>query len=473
MTRLTQLCGYPIKALVTLSCAAILAGCSDDDPAPLMSPNNTMSSVVGTSSSAAVAMNIVETAQADGRFTILLKAATDAGIANGLIDNNNLTVFAPTDDAFIKAGISAATINTMNTIELEHLAEVLKYHVFAGGEVDAATALTLSGEKRAMLNNDDVIFTVAGDNLFVNNAKVIVPDVKASNGIIHAIDTVIMPPMPTTVDATITGAVVATESFSRLEDEVVAANLASTLDDATLNYTVFAPNDDAFAKLGTGIVGNSNVLLYHVLSGEVESLAAFNSNGQSLTTVGGDTVDINIVNGDLYVNASKIIGTDIMLNNGIVHTVDTVILPPRADTVADIVINDDNFSTLETLLGNAGLVGALQDESATFTVFAPTNAAFTALSNNDPDTFAAVQSDNDLLTSVLLYHVLNKKRIFSPEAIAASGSTLEMMNEAEVSVALRDDGLYINESKIETTDILTRNGVIHVIDTVLIPPAQR
>lgn len=470
MTLLTRL-GNPSKIAAALACAALIVGCSDDDdPAPTYMPSSQMSSMA--SSSAAMEMNIVDTAAADGRFTLLLKAATDAGIANALIDNSDLTVFAPTDDAFLKAGITAEAIDAMSTEELADLADVLTYHVFAGGEVDAATALTLSGEKRAMFNMDEVIFTVVGDALFVNNAKVIVPDVMASNGIIHAIDTVIMPPMPTTVDATITGAVVATDSFSRLEDEVVAAELVDTLSDANIDYTVFAPNNDAFAKLGDGIVGNADVLLYHVIPSPVDSLAAFNSNGQSPETAGGDTVDINIVNGDLYVNASKVIGTDIMLNNGIVHTVDTVIMPPVADTVADVVINNDDFSTLETLLGSAGLVDDLQTDGATFTVFAPTNAAFTALSNDDPDTFAAVQSNNELLVNVLLYHVFADKRIFSPEAIAASGGSLAMMNNAGVDVELRDDGLYINEAKIETTDILTRNGVIHVIDAVLIPPTD-
>lgn len=467
--------GNPLKIVAVLACAALIIGCSDDDDkkSAVSSSSEVMSSEMASSSSEAVEMNIVDVASADGRFTILLKAATDAGIANALIDNSGLTVFAPTDDAFLKAGITADAIDAMTTEELEGLANVLTYHVFPGGAVDAATALTLSGERRAMfnVNQDDVIFTVLGDSLFVNNAKVIVPDVMASNGIIHAIDTVIMPPMPITIDDTITGAVVATAGFQRLEEEVVDAMLAATLADEMATYTVFAPNNDAFAKLGDGIVGNSDVLLYHVLGAEVDSLAAFNSNGQSVGTVGGDTVDVNIVNGDLYVNASKVIGTDILLTNGIVHTIDTVLLPPVADTVADVVINNDNFSTLETLLGSAGLVTALQAESANFTVFAPTDAAFTALQDGAPDTFAAVQNSNELLTSVLQYHVFAQKRIFSPEAIAASGGSLEMLNEESVNVQLRDDGLYINDSKVETTDILTKNGVIHVIDAVLIPPS--
>ena len=474
MTLLTQFKGNPLKIAAALTCAALIVGCSDDDdPAPTYSPSSQMSSMA--SSSAAMEMNIAETATANGSFSILLKAATEAGLGNILSETPGLTVFAPTDDAFLKAGIDAAAIDAMSTEEINNLAEVLKYHVYVGadGAVDATTALTLGGARVDMFSDGDAeaIFTVLGESLFINNAKVIIPDVMATNGIIHVIDTVIMPPMPTTIETTIAGAVQATDSFSRLLAEVDTAGLVPTLSDANIDYTVFAPNNDAFAKIGDDVIGDRDILLYHVIPSPVDSLAAFNSNGQSVATAAaGDTVDVNIVNGDLYVNASKVIGTDIMLDNGIVHTVDTVIMPPVADTVADVVINNEDFSTLEVLVGSAGLVDDLQTEGASFTVFAPTDAAFTALSNSNAELYAELQTNSMLLESALLYHVFDQKRVFSPEAIAASGGSLMMMNGAEVAVELREDGLYINDSKVETTDILTRNGVIHVIDAVLIPP---
>lgn len=482
----------PLKLATLAVCGVFIVGCSDDDddPAPV-SMSSMMGSSEASSSSEAVAMNIVEVAAANGSFTLLLDAATRAGIANALIDNSNLTVFAPTDAAFEKAGITADVLAGMSEEDLASLANTLTYHVHPGDTpVLAEAALMLSGERIPMFTQgmDKAILTVVGEGenakLFINNAQVIIPDVMASNGVIHVIDNVIMPPMQTlATGSTITQVVQAAAAdadapeFTRLLAEVAEANLATALGEAG-ERTVFAPNDAAFAKLGDNADITADVLLYHVIPDNIDSLAAFNSQGASPATAQMDTVDVNLVDGHLYVNASKVIGTDVITDNGIIHTIDTVLLPPVAETVTAAVLADNSFSELRNLLGLAALLpdgtsltDALMDTTASYTVFAPTNAAFAEFAMTD--TYTALASDPEALRDALLYHVFAGKRIFSPEAIAASGGALPMLANGSVNVELREgEGLFINNAKVEATDILTGNGVVHRVDAVILPPAD-
>jgi transforming growth factor-beta-induced protein len=246
--------------------------------------------------------------------------------------------------------------------------------------------------------------------------------------------------------------------FNTLVEAVVAADLVSTLK-GTGPFTVFAPTDDAFAKLGIDLSTLSkedltNILLYHVLAGSVKSTDLANG---FVETAGGYSIEINIDNGAM-INTSKVTSADVMASNGIIHIIDEVLLPPTENIVEKALsFNPDEFNTLVAAVIQADLVSTLQSEGP-FTVFAPTDAAFDALGVD-----LANLSKEDL-TSILLYHVVPGS-IFSSDLSEGSVPTA---NGASIAVSL-DSGVKIDESNVIIANVQTTNGVIHVIDKVLIP----
>jgi uncharacterized surface protein with fasciclin (FAS1) repeats len=170
----------------------------------------------------------------------------------------------------------------------------------------------------------------------------------------------------------------------------------------------------------------------------------------------------------LYVNLSKVVDYDIEASNGVIHVVDSVLLPPDLTpstmTVAEIASSNDDFETLVAAATAANLVGTLNDPDASLTVFAPTDAAFEALGDA---TLNYLLNNLDVLESTLLYHVVAGAELSSIDAIAAAGSAVDMANGDQATISLGDSGLMIESANIVVTDIVASNGIIHVIDSVL------
>jgi transforming growth factor-beta-induced protein len=248
------------------------------------------------------------------------------------------------------------------------------------------------------------------------------------------------------------------DEFNTLVEAVVAADLVSTLK-GDGPFTVFAPTDAAFAKLGIDLSTLSkeeltNILLYHVVAGSVKSTDLKNG---FVETAGGFSIEINIDNGAV-INTSNVTSADVMASNGIIHIIDEVLLPPTEDIVEKALsFNPGEFNTLVAAVVQADLVATLQSEGP-FTVFAPTDAAFEALGVD----LASLSKEE--LTSILLYHVVPGS-VFSSDLSAGSVATA---NGAMIAVSL-DAGVKINESNVIIANVQTTNGVIHVIDKVLIP----
>ncbi len=288
---------------------------------------------------------IVQIASGDDRFDTLVAAVVATDLADTL-SGGDWTVFAPTDDAFAKLGLNAD--NIADSFSKEALTDILLYHVIVG-EVSSEKAKVVLGDV-TMANGAMAGLKFFAGNLYVNDdSKVIIPDIDASNGIIHAVDTVILGPWPKVADTsssmtsssaaaapgTIVDIAVNDGRFNTLVAAVTAAGLADTLSSG--EWTVFAPTDAAFAKLGLNADNIAstfsekeltNILLYHVISGEVFSDKALTLLGD-VTMVNGQKAGLKFFEGDIFVNDdAKVIIADIDASNGVIHAVDTVILGP-------------------------------------------------------------------------------------------------------------------------------------------------
>ena len=242
-------------------------------------------------------------------------------------------------------------------------------------------------------------------------------------------------------------------------------------------FTVFAPTDAAFASLLEALdisaeqllsqSGLADVLLYHVVSGKIMSTDL--SNGQTAETLNGESITVDLSDG-VKINESTVTTADIEATNGVIHVIDQVLIPEgfaldmeEEMDIVDIALADENFSTLVAALQQADLAGALQGEGP-FTVFAPTNDAFAALLEA-LDISAEQLLLQPELAEVLLYHVVSGK-VMSTDL--TNGLEAETLNGESVTFDLTD-GVKVNMSTVIGADVEASNGVIHVIDSVLVP----
>ncbi len=431
-----------------------------------------------------MANTIVDIAVADGRFNTLVAAVTAAGLADTLSGEGPFTVFAPTDDAF--AALPEGTIDELLADPAGALTNILLYHVVSGA-VMADTVVTL--DAATTVEGEDVTISVVDGSVFLNDTvQVIITDIEASNGVIHVIDGILLPPSMTAeaeedMMGTIVDIAVADGRFNTLVAAVTAAGLADTLSSEG-PFTVFAPTDDAFAALPEGTVDSlladpegalTDILLYHVVSGAVmaETVVTLDA----ATTVQGEDVAISVVDGNVFLNDTvQVIITDIEASNGIIHVIDAVLLPPSMTaeaeamdnempgTIVDIAVADGRFNTLVAALTAANLVDTLSSEGP-FTVFAPTDDAFAALPEGTVDSLLA--DPEGALTDILLYHVVSGAVM--AETVVTLDSATTVQGE-DVAISVVDGNVFLNETvQVIITDIKASNGVIHVIDAVLIP----
>jgi uncharacterized surface protein with fasciclin (FAS1) repeats len=270
--------------------------------------------------------------------------------------------------------------------------------------------------------------------------------------------------------------------FDTLVAALEATNLDDVLADEDGTFTVFAPTDEAFEALGQDTIDAlladpetlSDILLYHVISGAaVESGEALELAGSTVEMANGDIVALTIRDGALFINGSEVTATDIEASNGVIHVIDAVLLPPAdaepTRNIVEVAVENGNFTLLVAAAEAAGLVETLADPDATLTVFAPTDDAFAALGD---ETINALLSDIDALENVLLYHVIAGAAVDSITATSLFGEMVEMANGGSVTIDIRDGALFVNDSQVVMADVVATNGVIHVIDAVLVPPAQ-
>ncbi len=316
---------------------------------------------------AAATKNIVDTALGAGNFNTLAKALDAGGLSETLKGAGPFTVFAPTDDAFAKlpAGVLDKLLLPANK---DALAKVLSYHVLQGSAVKAADVK--SGPAKSV-EGSDLTLVSEGGKVTVDGANVVAADVATSNGVIHAIDTVLVPKdldlatlkdgsavdtTPAAAPADIVGVAAANGSFTTLVKAVEAAGLVDTLKGPG-PFTVFAPTDDAFKALDPALLDKlllpenkeslSKLLTYHVISGTVK--AADVKTGP-VKTVEGSDASLVADGAKVSIEGANVVTADVAASNGIIHVIDKVIVPKDLD--------------LSTLTGTAAATTALPTDTA-------------------------------------------------------------------------------------------------------------
>jgi len=397
--------------------------------------------------------------QALGRFDGLVGAAGD--------EASFLTVFAPTNTAFENLLAALPEYSSLDDIPDHVLETILQYHIASG----KALSTGLGGQ---------TVGTLQGENIVADDVlpSVAIADVNASNGVAHVVNEVLIPPMAI-------GEVVATNSIYRaltLDPAARFTTLVSAIDNAGLRstlleagtFTLFAPTNDALSAAGLGAGDLSEaVLLYHVLGTQVAS-GDITAGPVTTLATGLETseVFIRLDNGAPLLNAAaNVVEADITTENGIVHAIDFPLIPPM--NIVDIASGNDSFSELVAALVKAELdddVRSLDD----ITVFAPTNAAFQALYDD-----LGVSGLDDLtkadLEPILLHHVFDGARVFSID-LAEGENEITTMNQGfslfkdvdgdNTTAIIDQEG---PDANLTGFDILGSNGVIHVVDKVLIP----
>ncbi|MFK8163438.1 MAG: fasciclin domain-containing protein [Lewinella sp.] len=436
------------------------SSCDDDQDVP----NNP---VIGTA---------FDVASGDDRFTVLTAALERTGLDNALdVPTARLTVFAPTDAAFAASGIDLSALSD------EALTNVLLYHVVRGQSLLSATIPSgrtpLDTENKTGPEGSALPLFVDNNGGTINineSATVVAADVQVVNGVIHGIDQVLLPPSildRARLDGRFTTLIAALER-TELDDVVAGEG----------DFTVFAPTDDAFAAANIDLDAVTDedlkeLLLYHVLGQSIPAgrIASGNSFVTTLNTSGPDDESLSLLidlsDGNVTLNAdAAVVVPDVYATNGVVHALDKVL---AYQSIVDFTVKADGVSELEAAVVAAGLVGTLSADGP-FTVFAPVNAAFEAIA----DTVSTLSVER--VASILAAHVANGN-VTSDELTETMVSTLNMdymvnlqINPGADSNSTDDDFFQIATSDSTAvnfilTDIQGTNGVIHLIDEVLLP----
>jgi transforming growth factor-beta-induced protein len=461
----------PIRLFMTLALAmtfVFMSGCSDDDESPSQQ-----------------AQSIVKIAQGNSDLSSLVTALTKyPDLVTTLNGSGAFTVFAPTNTAFDNL-LTAIGQTSLDDIPEDVLKSVLEYHVITSGAVKS-TQLTNGDVETA--NGEDIAVTTTGGVKLNGTVSVTTADVEASNGVVHIVDAVLVPPSIKPIVGTIVAPAYFNKNFTTLIAAVKAADpsiLTTLLGNGPSNkkLTLFAPTNDAFAAAGITSLPNqatlNAVLTYHVIDDEVRA-SELPSGSAAIQTLGGKFYLSNNGDDGVFINGTtEVTATDITGSNGVVHVINRTLIPPSktiADIAADLsTASSPQFTQLVAALSRTSgtdtdLLAAVSNAESNLTVFAPTDAAFqqlyTALGVNDVNDIPL-----ETLTAVLKHHVVGA-RVFSTDLTDGSVATLNgniTVNAANKTITDGKGNVASLSANAGLLNVLATNGVIHTIDRVLLP----
>lgn len=425
-----------------------------------------------------VAQTIVQIAAGNPNFSTLVAALEKPELSDILAaasdPTSDLTVFAPTNAAF-DATLAVLEKESIDDIPVSLLREIVAYHVL--GTAVFSNQLTDGAVVETLLPGESVTVDLT-DGVKINGANVVLADVQAVNGVIHALDGVLLPSFVAGSLGTVAEEVLFNKDFTILAAALRQVDLLETVA-TTENITVFAPDNAAFVAAGiTSLDGFTDeelttVLTYHVLGARVLSTQLPES-GMAATLEGGNIYLGYLFGGRVLINGlTEIKAVDIEKSNGVIHVIDRTLVPPAGDIV-DIAIalseaeEGADFTVLVSLLASedyADITEAIKGQN-NITVFAPNDAAFAAISDII-DTLTPEQ-----ISEVLTYHAA-LGRNFSYDLV--QGQNITMLNTQTVNVTtINGETIILQDKSADETNVIQvnihgSNGVIHAIDKVLIP----
>ncbi|KAK3089751.1 hypothetical protein FSP39_006188 [Pinctada imbricata] len=416
-----------------------------------------------------VSDSMVDIVTKDRQLSYLKTAIGRSSLGQALRADGQLTLFAPTDAAFQKLDS-----NVLNRLlrDQKCLDKVLKNHVLPN--VVCSSAIQGKSRTKNLLMRYLSVNRDQEDKVFVQDSQVVSADIMTTNGVIHLIDEVLIPD-----DALGILDVAEKQNATKVLELIDRAGLRKTLESAE-NITFFVPTNEAVEKLPSDVLTSlardtnalANILKYHVTP--VETECKFVYNGYELETLSsGKSIVLYEYSTFPFrqrwlqtAQCGRIIMGNIPSCNGLIHLVDKVLLPPVGN-ILDVLAQDRRFTQLVDLLKRAGLADALQGEGP-LTIFAPTNQAFGKIPSS---TLQSLASDVDQLQTVLKLHVIKgflccagifEDNFFHRNRISSlEGTRLRIRKEG--------DQLMVQSSTISSCDLTGTNGVVHAIDSVILP----
>ena len=442
------------RAVALLSLFALgAAACSDDTNDAITTTSAAASGEATTTTEIEVIEpmgDIVAVALTNQVFTQLAGLALNAGLVETL-RGGPFTVFAPNDAAFGKLPVEVQHAveddpATLETVLLHHVVDgTITPDQLAAGELTTMAGTTLT--------------VTEADGTFYVEGNAIAGSVEATNGYVYVMNDVLVPALGDIIDVATT-----LPGFETLASLVTQAELIDTLKSEG-PFTVFAPIDAAFEALPPAIVETvtsnpdtlATVLTYHVIAGKynLDQLPE-----GPIETVAGVELTVAKIDGVTYINGNPIAVQNVQATNGVIHVMGNVQVPALGDII-DVATTLPGFETLASLVTQAELIDTLKSEGP-FTVFAPVNEAFDAL---PAATLSAVQSDPELLATVLTYHVIAGK--LTTEMLQPG--MLTTMAGVDLEVTVVDGVTLIDGNPILVQNVQASNGVIHVLGAVLVP----
>ena len=450
--------------------AIVFASCSDDDTTAADPTDDTNPTSIS---------NFVATT-AD--YSTLANALEITSLTETLNGEGPFTVFAPNNDAFA-AFLAANGFTSLEDVPVDVLTNTLLNHVVLGtnNAADLTTSyinsLAVFGETSRNLS----LYIDITTGVTINGVSTVTQaDIAVTNGVIHAVDSVIALP-------TIVTQALANPAFSTLVEALVAASDDATDYVALLSgttaspFTVFAPTNDAFSASLINVPQDllQAILNYHVVA-QANVQSADLSDGQSIVTFQGESLTVSLTNGAQIIDATQIpaniVVVDVQTSNGVIHALDKVLLPQAVIDVVDptlttLAMMTPSLSTLSQALEITGLDVVLNDRDASFTVFAPTNASFEAFL----DGAALSDIPVDDLTQLLLNHTLTGVALSTDLTTGYTNTLATFNNEPDALLSLfvnTSAGVLLNaQSSVSSADNLAANGVVHIVDAVIALPS--
>jgi len=458
--KLTQKFPSLFLVMVLLS-TSLLISCDDDDDDNynMNEPTLTIVEIAAGAPDYSTLVSILSLPE----LSDLLSAASDP--------DSELTVFAPNNTAFGNL-LTALGKSSVSELPISLVREIIEYHI-VGAKV-LSTQLT-NGPVNTLLTNEFVTVDLTS-GVKINSSNVIAADLEATNGVIHGIDAVLLPSFVTSALGSISETFMFDNDYTILTEALRTANLLNTVS-TTQGLTLFAPNNDAFLAAGiTSLDGLdaaalSPILLYHVLGAKVLS-TELPADGVATTLSDNQNIYLGYLTNSVLINGlTQITEVDIEKSNGVVHKINRTLVPP-APNVIEIAValsqaENPEFTVLVSLLTSPAYSDITEAiiNSSDITVFAPTDAAFNEISA----TITTLTEEQ--ISDVLLYHAV-AARVFSTDL--SDGQVVGMLNTQDITVNIGTDGVSLTDSTAEAANVVEvniqgSNGVIHVIDKVLIP----